>query len=67
MTRTLTLEELKQRSLDEILREIVEQRIVLVVRLPEGHEILLEPRSTLLPLPRLEGYVPQGWKDAVYS
>ena len=67
MTRALTLEELKQRSLDEILREIIEQGIVWVVRLPEGHEVLLEPRLTLQPLPRLEGYVPEGWKDAIYG
>jgi hypothetical protein len=26
-----------------------------------------EPAEELLPLPILEGYVPEGWKDAIYD
>lgn len=27
----------------------------------------VSPEPQLLPLPALEGYVPQGWKDAIYE
>ena len=66
MTQILTLEELKQRSLDEILNEIIEQDMTLIVRLPNGEEILIESRSQLRPLPVLSGYIPAGWKVALY-
>ena len=29
--------------------------------------VVIPPESQLLPLPVLEGYVPQGWKDAIYE
>lgn len=67
MRQTLTLEELKQRPIEEILREIVEQEAVVVVRLPGGEEVLLEAKPTLRPLPVLEGYVPEGWQEVVYA
>jgi hypothetical protein len=37
------------------------------VVLPDGGEVLLEPKPALRPLPNLEGFVPEGWKDAVYG
>lgn len=46
----------------EIRRE--DQQIILVP-MAEPEPMLLEPQ--LLPLPTLEGYVPQGWKDAIYE
>jgi len=66
MTQTLTLEQFKQQPLEEILNEVVTQEVTLIVRMPEGQEILIEPRLRLRPLPVLDGYVPEGWKDAVY-
>jgi hypothetical protein len=67
MQRTLTLEELKQQSLDDLLYEIIRQGAIIVVRLPEGGEIVMGPKQPLEPLPVLDGYVPEGWKDAIYS
>jgi hypothetical protein len=67
MQRTLTLEELKQQSLEDLLHEIITQGTIIVVRLPEGGEIVMEPKQPLEPLPVLDGYVPEGWKDAIYS
>jgi hypothetical protein len=67
MQRTLTLEELKQQSLEDLLHEIVMQGTIIVVRLPEGGEIVMGPKQPLEPLPVLDGYVPEGWKDAIYS
>jgi hypothetical protein len=67
MQRTLTLEELRQQSLEDLLHEIVMQGTIIVVRLPEGGEIVMEPKQPLAPLPVLDGYIPKGWKDAIYS
>jgi len=65
--RTLVLEDLKERTLDEVLREVVARQEALTVRLPEGETVLIQPVPRLKPLPVLEGFVPEGWKDAVYE
>lgn len=65
--RTLVLEDLKERTLDQILREVVARQEALAVRLPEGETVLIQPVPRLKPLPVLEGFVPEGWKDAVYE
>ena len=61
-----TLEELKGRSLEEILHEVARSRESVTVVLEEGELVTIEPASQLRPLPELEGRVPEGWKDAVY-
>ncbi|MBI2876269.1 MAG: hypothetical protein HYY20_05250, partial [Candidatus Tectomicrobia bacterium] len=65
MTQTLTIDELKMRPLEEILQEIVEQQSTIIVLLPNGREVTIEPKPRLKPLPELEGYVPEGWKEAL--
>jgi hypothetical protein len=67
MERILTLDELKQRPVEELLREIIEQEAIVVVRLPDGGEVVLEAKARLRPLPILPGHVPPGWKDALYA
>ena len=62
-----TLEELKGRSLDEVLREVVHQGQALTVVLEEGEAVIIQPTAQLKPLPVLEGFIPEGWKDAVYG
>lgn len=42
-----------------------ENHQIILVPMTEPDPMLLEPQ--LLPLPILEGYVPQGWKDAIYE
>jgi hypothetical protein len=64
--QTLTLEEIGERSLEEMLWEVARNYIQLIVRMPDGGEVVIEPKPRLEPLPELEGYVPAGWKDAVY-
>jgi hypothetical protein len=64
---TLTLEDLRERTLEEVLREVVARREVLTVRLPEGESVAIQPMPRLKPLPTLEGFVPEGWKDAIYG
>lgn len=65
--RILVIEDLKERSLEEVLREVISRKEVLTVRLPEGGEVIIKPTLQLEPLPELEGYVPEGWKDALYG
>jgi hypothetical protein len=61
-----TLEELKERTLEELLREVARSREPLTVILEEGELVTIEPTPRLKPLPELDGRVPEGWKDAVY-
>lgn len=63
--RTMVLEELRGRSLEDVLREVVRRQEELMVRLPEGEMVAIKPSPRLRPLPVLDGFVPEGWKDAV--
>lgn len=65
--QTVTLEALKGQSLEVLLQQIVQQCVTVTVLLPDGTAVVIEPRPHLQPLPVLEGYVPAGWKDAVYG
>jgi hypothetical protein len=64
--RTMTLEELKGRGLEDVLREVADRLEFLTVRLPDGREIQIQPSADLKPLPVLKGKVPEGWRDAIY-
>ena len=64
---TVTWDEIKKDSLEKVLRSVVAAREILTIRLPEGEEVTIQPKPPLEPLPVLEGFVPQGWKDAVYD
>ena len=61
------LEELKGRSLDEVLQEVADQGQAMTVVLEDGEMVVIQPAALLKPLPALEGFVPDGWKDAVYG
>lgn len=61
-----TLEELKGRTLEELLHEVARSRESITVVLDEGESVTIEPTLQLKPLPELEGHVPEGWKDAIY-
>ena len=65
--QTLTLDDLKEQTLEDVLRHVVRQQQVLTVRLPEGEAVAILPSPRLKPLPVLEGFVPEGWKDALYE
>jgi hypothetical protein len=67
VTETITLKDIERRSLEEVLREVAEGSINLVVQMPGGEEVVIQPKPRLKPLPVLEGYIPEGWKDAVYA
>ncbi len=65
--QTLTLAELKGSSLEKILQDVADRHLIVTVLLPNGKEVVIEPKPSLQPLPELEGRVPEGWKDAVYA
>lgn len=64
--QTTTIDELEGRALEEILRSVLADQKILAVQLSDGAEVVIQPRPRLKPLPILEGYVPEGWKDDIY-
>jgi hypothetical protein len=63
----VTLDELRERRLEDVLREVADQQARMAVLLPDGREVVIEPKIALKPLPELEGRVPAGWKDVLYA
>ena len=61
------LKELEKKQLKEILQDVSINQQALVLQLPDGEEVIIQPKPLLKPLPILEGYVPEGWKDAIYQ
>ena len=66
-SQTLTLEELKHIPLDEIIRQVLDQRKTVTIRVSDDQEVTIQVKPKLKPLPVLEGYIPEGWKDAIYA
>jgi len=66
-TRAVALEDVKGRSVEDLLREVAAHREVLTVQLPEGDGVAIQPLPRLRPLPELEGFVPDGWEEAIYE
>ena len=66
VSRMMTIDEAKVRSLLELLEEIDESQESICVVLKAGHEIEIKPVPQLKPLKTLEGFVSEGWKDAIY-
>jgi hypothetical protein len=66
-SRTVALSDLEQERLVDVLRNVVARDEVLTVELPEGKRVAIQPLPRLEPLPELEGFVPEGWKDAIYE
>lgn len=66
INQTLTLAELAG-GVEQVLQAVAEQQVIVTVLLPDGKEVIIEPKVGLQPLPELEGRVPEGWKDALYD
>ena len=49
------------------IREVDDTQEAVRVVLEEGHEIEIKPAPKLKPLLTYPGYVPEGWKDAIYE
>jgi nitrogen fixation protein len=63
----LTLDDVKYKSVEELLRVVSTDQQVLRITLPNGTEVIIQSLPQLQPLPTLEGFVPKGWKDAIYN
>jgi hypothetical protein len=61
--KTLTLKELEKTQLKEIFQKILFHQLALTVQLPNGEEVIISPKLSLKPLPILEGFIPDGWKN----
>ena len=65
--QTFTLEQLKEQPLEKVLQGVADGQSTVTVLLPDGKEVLIETKPPLKSLPQLQGRVPEGWKDAIYS
>lgn len=65
--RQMTLDELKDQPIEDLLKDIVDRRSRVTVTLTDGREVVMGPKIPLKPLPELEGTIPAGWKDALYG
>ena len=64
--RKLNLEDIKGRTLDDLLHEVLRDREPVTVVMKEGQAVEIRPVG-LKPLPVLKGSVPAGWKDGIYT
>jgi hypothetical protein len=65
--QALTLDGVNGSSFEEVIQDIVGQESIVTVLLPNGQEVLIQPKLRLKALPKLEGHLPEGWKDALYA
>ena len=57
----------QKNQIKEIIHDVLSQNQVITVQLPNGDEVIIQPKTGLKPLPVLDGYVPDGWKEAIYD
>lgn len=79
MGKTINLKEIGERNAADFLREVARAHETLCVVLEDGEIISIDPSApplpageavpplTLKPLTVLSGYVPAGWKEAIYD
>ena len=65
--RVLMLDEVKGRTFEDVIQDILAQEAIVTVLLPDGNAVVIEPKPRLKPLPELPGRLPEGWKDAIYA
>jgi len=63
----LTLNEIRQIPVENFFQSVSAEQKTVSVKLPDGSEVLIQPKPLLKPLPVLRGVVPQGWKKAIYN
>ncbi len=64
-TRVLKFEDIEEKKLRDIIDVVLKKKRVITVRMPNGDEIIIRKKPDLEPLPVLEGYVPEGWKEEI--
>ena len=63
----LTIEELKDVTFEEFIRQILAQRNRLSIVVSDDEELSIELKPRLKPLPVLDGSIAEGWKEAIYD
>jgi len=66
-TQILKLDEMEDKNLKEFIQTVASRKQILTIQLPNGEEVIIQPKPSLEPLPILEGYVPKGWKEEIYE
>lgn len=66
-SQRIKLKDIEKKKLKEILQTVSTKKQVLTIQLPNGDEVIIQPKLPLKPLPALEGSVPEGWKEAIYK
>ena len=64
--RIPVLDDLEERTVEELLRDVVRRQETLTVRLPGGETVDIQPSPFLKPLPEFDGSIDAGWKDAIH-
>ncbi|MCL1466181.1 hypothetical protein [Argonema galeatum] len=64
--QTITIESLRNISVEDFL-SLLRQKSALEVQFPNGESLIVQAKVELAPLPILDGYVPQGWKEEIYK
>ena len=68
MSKVMTIDEAIAFPFEDLLREVNETQESVRVVLEAGDEIEIKPATPRLkPLMQFPGYVPDGWKDAIYE
>lgn len=67
MEHQVLLEDIKNESLEEVIKTILIDHKPLTIKLSDGEQVIIQPKSMLKPLPVLNGYIPDGWKEAIYD
>ena len=65
--QTFTLDEIKQIPVENFFQSVSVGQKIVSVKLPNGSEVLIQPKPLLKSLPVLRGVIPQGWKEAIYN
>jgi hypothetical protein len=65
--QVLTMEELKHLSFEEVIRQVLAEQKTLTVRISDDQEVTIQLKPALKPMLVLDGYLPEGWKDAIYG
>ncbi|GET42908.1 hypothetical protein [Microseira wollei] len=63
--QSIAVESLRNISVEEFLN-LLRQKSALAVEFPNGESLIVQAVE-LAPLPILDGYVPEGWKEGIYE
>lgn len=64
--QNVALDSIKNISVEEFLN-LLQQQSAIAVQFPNGESLVVQVKPKLATLPVLTGYVPSGWKDAIYE